>query len=624
MSTTFRPMLCQAGGNELVQLVSDDGWGLAQKCLAPLTPILTDTGWSAIRYINAGTRVVGSDGQYHQVLASLRRPGRRDMVRINPSSAMPMTVTSDHRVLTSEGWLAAGQLTTSHWLVVPRPYLDGGGLDASFELDAGHGYRKTITWSADFAWFCGLWVANGSADKRSAGKTSGRVSIAFNTLRRDEQERAAGVFATLGVDPRIHDNRGGATQIYGTDWPLAQWLSAHFRHHRRDGHADDPGPRGKSLPAWLDSMSDEMATHFVSGWLAGDGHTNARGNTSGSTVSPHLAGLLYRQMLGRGWKWSIRDEPTSWTYKGERRHGRTYSLGQLRSDRNMRIDGGIYLLRVRDVAPASPTQSTYDLTVADTHDFWASSIVHNCDGVRLVVSVSTNAISAFNRRGASATIPLPVTYPLLDLMEANTTVVLDGELMGGVFHVFDLPRLDGQVAPGDPLSHRRLVLEHLFALWSPADAVQLLPMATTTEAKAELVRAAIASGAEGVVAKALDSAYQPGKRHPAWRKFKFTHEVDCVVTEVGRDGKASLVVSVYDGNQLVEIGECTALAGDGPAVRVGDVVVISYLLWSGKRLVQPTLPKIRHDKAAADCTVSQLSTSGSKIVLPTTYAEGTT
>ena len=42
-------------------------------------------------------------------------------------------------------------------------------------------------------------------------------------------------------------------------------------------------------------------------------------------------------------------------------------------------------------------------------------------------------------------------------------------------------------------------------------------------------------GGEGLIAKRVDSAYQPGRRSPDWRKIKVRHEVEGKVLFDGRD-----------------------------------------------------------------------------------------
>lgn len=73
------------------------------------------------------------------------------------------------------------------------------------------------------------------------------------------------------------------------------------------------------------------------------------------------------------------------------------------------------------------------------------------------------------------------------------------------------------------------------------------------------------------------------------------------------DGKQNLRLAVYRDGKKVDVGDCTARAGDGLAIKKGDVVEVRYLyVGANGRLYQPTFPKIRDDKAPHECTWDQL------------------
>lgn len=77
-----------------------------------------------------------------------------------------------------------------------------------------------------------------------------------------------------------------------------------------------------------------------------------------------------------------------------------------------------------------------------------------------------------------------------------------------------------------------------------------------------MYEAALANGLEGVVAKRLDSPYEPGQRSPAWRKIKSTHRQEFVIAGYlpyrGQRGTGvgSLLLGYYDGQgRLVYAGK---------------------------------------------------------------------
>jgi ATP-dependent DNA ligase len=91
----------------------------------------------------------------------------------------------------------------------------------------------------------------------------------------------------------------------------------------------------------------------------------------------------------------------------------------------------------------------------------------------------------------------------LDPNPAGTTPV--------AYLLFDLLYVDGKDITERPLRERRELLEELIV---PHDRVQLSPL---TEANGTALLAAVADqGFDGIVAKRLDSRYQPGATTEDW------------------------------------------------------------------------------------------------------------
>jgi bifunctional non-homologous end joining protein LigD len=93
-----------------------------------------------------------------------------------------------------------------------------------------------------------------------------------------------------------------------------------------------------------------------------------------------------------------------------------------------------------------------------------------------------------------------------------------------VYAVFDLLYLDGHSLMALPYEQRRARLEEL-ALGGPAWRV---PANHPGHGRA-LLDATEAQGLEGVVAKRLDSRYEPGRRTGAWIKIKHVHRQEVVI-----------------------------------------------------------------------------------------------
>jgi bifunctional non-homologous end joining protein LigD len=93
-----------------------------------------------------------------------------------------------------------------------------------------------------------------------------------------------------------------------------------------------------------------------------------------------------------------------------------------------------------------------------------------------------------------------------------------------VYAIFDLLYLDGHSLMDLPYTERRERLEAL-ALGGPAWRVP----SVHRDAGKRLLEATASQGLEGVVAKRLDSHYEPGRRTGAWLKIKHTRRQELVI-----------------------------------------------------------------------------------------------
>ncbi len=176
------------------------------------------------------------------------------------------------------------------------------------------------------------------------------------------------------------------------------------------------------------------------------------------------------------------------------------------------------------------------------------------DGMRALCFVEGGKLrtQSYNERDVTASWPelagLPDTLPV-------TTALLDGELVATddegrpsfgllqqrmhvadpaeaarraaevpvAYVAFDLLHLDGHDLTGLPLSDRRRLLDQVL---EPGPRWRCSPMHDDGPA---LLAAAKERGLEGVVAKRLDSRYEPGKRVRTWLKVKVRLRQEMVV-----------------------------------------------------------------------------------------------
>jgi DNA ligase D-like protein (predicted ligase) len=132
------------------------------------------------------------------------------------------------------------------------------------------------------------------------------------------------------------------------------------------------------------------------------------------------------------------------------------------------------------------------------------------------------------------------------------------------YHVFDVLVLAGRNVMSEPLSARRELLRR-----------QVLPRLTDLIREApqfdaslpDLIRAVREQGLEGIVAKRLDSAYEPGQRSGAWRKMRVNRSEEFVIggyTVGGRHFDA-LIFGYWEGDRLMYAARTRS--GFTPAVR---------------------------------------------------------
>jgi len=95
------------------------------------------------------------------------------------------------------------------------------------------------------------------------------------------------------------------------------------------------------------------------------------------------------------------------------------------------------------------------------------------------------------------------------------------------YYVFDVLYAGGRSVMDKPYAERRRILEGL-GLRHPK--VRVPPRFKGSKGEGRIVlRSAKANGLEGVVAKRLDSRYEPGLRTPAWRKVKIVKAQEFVI-----------------------------------------------------------------------------------------------
>jgi bifunctional non-homologous end joining protein LigD len=124
-----------------------------------------------------------------------------------------------------------------------------------------------------------------------------------------------------------------------------------------------------------------------------------------------------------------------------------------------------------------------------------------------------------------------------------------------IYQVFDILYADGEDLTRKPLRER---LRRLDEALTPMGSIRRSEGFPGTGVA--LFEAAREQGLEGIVAKRLDSIYQPGARSPAWVKIKAFRTMECVIGgwTAGQGGRTktlgALLLGVYRDGKLQPVG----------------------------------------------------------------------
>lgn len=248
---------------------------------------------------------------------------------------------------------------------------------------------------------------------------------------------------------------------------------------------------------------------------------------------------------------------------------------------------GIQLFHPISVMLATPAESPADIV----GNFPNGALVEDkFDGIRAQVHKSGTRVEIYSR-----TLDRVTEFPELaePIRRVAGEFILDGEIIGWrdgraipfnelqqrlgrkqvdlftssavpvSFVAFDLLLLDGRTLLETPLAERRLLLERLLdgAEQAALQFARAEPCRSVEEIENRFL-SALGSGNEGLLAKAPDSPYVPGRRGQFWMKLKrplATLDVVVTAVEFGHGKRRGLLsdytFAVRDNGRLVNIGK---------------------------------------------------------------------
>lgn len=251
----------------------------------------------------------------------------------------------------------------------------------------------------------------------------------------------------------------------------------------------------------------------------------------------------------------------------------------------------------------NPIYGLLDASVLIQDDEWVMQ--PKIDGVRFLLSISSNSvIESFNRKGIGVSCPTEISDSVrsahLYYEGGIGSFLIDGELVGEVYHVFDILEREDKDLRNLPL-HQRLTC--LNQLTDDLECDNIVRVSTYFSKNEKESAFKLLSNTEGVVFKHKNAEYTPGR--PAsggsYLKYKFVETGSFIVNGINqkRSVELKLVTGDVIGNVTIPV--------NFEVPKVGDVVEVRYLYaYKNGSLYQPVYLGVRSDIDESECTKDQL------------------
>ncbi len=342
---------------------------------------------------------------------------------------------------------------------------------------------------------------------------------------------------------------------------LAALPASHLYY--RDGASD------KIYQAWIESKEAGFTVHFAYGRR---GNALSTGSKTSSPVSYEAAVKIYGKLIAekksKGYTPEVSGQAFAMTEKAGRVSGR---LPQL--------------LNPLDEAGVS---------ICLDSDDWLME--EKFDGRRLMIEVSAGQVEGSNRKGLIVSLPQEVETALAGIGDC----VLDGELVGTKFWVFDVLSHSGTDITALPFSERAGKRDSL--IFSDTTYAQVVSTYRSAAEKAVAYTAIKDANKEGVVFKRASAPYKVGRPNAGGDqvKVKFYATCSAIVAKVNAQRSVALTL---DG---VGVGNVT-VSSNFALPTVGEVVEVRYLYANrGGALYQATYLGVRDDITPSECVLSQV------------------
>lgn len=220
------------------------------------------------------------------------------------------------------------------------------------------------------------------------------------------------------------------------------------------------------------------------------------------------------------------------------------------------------------------------------------------DGERRLIRHNQEGTISINKKGMEVPTLESVVAPLLAL---GKSFLVDGELIGDKYYIFDLLEFDGKSLRNESAKSR---YEYLLSL----GLKNVIPTYFTKEEKQKKFDELQALKKEGVVFKRILSLYVSGRPNSGGDQLKYkfyatdTFEVVNVTT-----GKRSVkIVSYMEDGSKYDMGKVT-IPENFDVPEIGSFIEVRYLYcFVGGKLFQTTYLGVRNDQDKSDCHMREI------------------
>lgn len=222
------------------------------------------------------------------------------------------------------------------------------------------------------------------------------------------------------------------------------------------------------------------------------------------------------------------------------------------------------------------------------------------NGNRVGIENDGKAIRGFNKKGQER--PLPTT--VVNSIPKGLRIKVDGELIGDVFHIFDILSMGGIDFSDTPAIERAEAIE---SLGLNTRYIKPIEIAKTTAEKRAMFDRLKRGNAEGIVFKLKNAPYTPGRPNEGGPqvKCKFYHQASVIVLKI--NAKRSIRMGVMENGEVIDVGNCT-IPPNKAIPPVGAFVEVRYLYaYKGGSIYQPVYDRDRSDELdREDCRIEEL------------------